>query len=251
MGSSFATRQVRQIARVLTLFVGYGSCWAAGGHAWHGKSHSTHLLRCFGVPCFTIRGLHAVAKSVTVCPLAERGTHWRMLLNAAWHSCTEIQSPPNTQPWYVGIGLGWGLTVDQPFTGFGSQNARLALTTQIWTHTCSCSPQAAARRSPRRGRAYDRPGLSEEEIEEIREAFNLFDTDGSGTVMRGPSLAHFGTTQESLAPVSAPLNSKTSRLLMERWCNSSGFVQARSIPRSSSRPCRVWDLRPRTQRSTR
>ncbi|CAE7446340.1 Icl1d [Symbiodinium sp. KB8] len=42
--------------------------------------------------------------------------------------------------------------------------------------------QAAARRSPRRGRAYDRPGLSEEEIEEIREAFNLFDTDGSGTI---------------------------------------------------------------------
>ena len=26
----------------------------------------------------------------------------------------------------------------------------------------------------------ERPGLSEEEIEEIREAFNLFDTDGSG-----------------------------------------------------------------------
>ena len=28
----------------------------------------------------------------------------------------------------------------------------------------------------------ERPGLSEEEIEEIREAFNLFDTDGSGTI---------------------------------------------------------------------
>mmetsp|Transcript_6350 Transcript_6350/g.11265 ORF Transcript_6350/g.11265 Transcript_6350/m.11265 type:complete len:165 (-) Transcript_6350:156-650(-) len=28
----------------------------------------------------------------------------------------------------------------------------------------------------------DRPGLSEDEIEEIREAFNLFDTDGSGTI---------------------------------------------------------------------
>lgn len=48
--------------------------------------------------------------------------------------------------------------------------------------------QAATRRSsPRRGRAYDRPGLSEEEIEEIREAFNLFDTDGSGE--RGSCLA--------------------------------------------------------------
>lgn len=29
-------------------------------------------------------------------------------------------------------------------------------------------------------KTYERPGLSEEEIEEIREAFNLFDTDGSG-----------------------------------------------------------------------
>ncbi|GLE08444.1 hypothetical protein PINS_up019627 [Pythium insidiosum] len=28
-------------------------------------------------------------------------------------------------------------------------------------------------------KTYERPGLSEEEIEEIREAFNLFDTDGS------------------------------------------------------------------------
>eukprot|EP00451_Oxyrrhis_marina_P046516 CAMPEP_0204449346 /NCGR_PEP_ID=MMETSP0470-20130426/99792_1 /ASSEMBLY_ACC=CAM_ASM_000385 /TAXON_ID=2969 /ORGANISM="Oxyrrhis marina" /LENGTH=294 /DNA_ID=CAMNT_0051449163 /DNA_START=53 /DNA_END=939 /DNA_ORIENTATION=+ len=29
---------------------------------------------------------------------------------------------------------------------------------------------------------YDRPGLTEDEIDEIREAFNLFDTDGSGTI---------------------------------------------------------------------
>eukprot|EP01067_Filipodium_phascolosomae_P006463 Filipodium_phascolosomae@DN4721_c0_g1_i2.p1 len=29
---------------------------------------------------------------------------------------------------------------------------------------------------------YERPGLTEDEIEEIREAFNLFDTDGSGTI---------------------------------------------------------------------
>ena len=34
----------------------------------------------------------------------------------------------------------------------------------------------------RRGKIIERPGLSEEEIEEIREAFNLFDTDGSGTI---------------------------------------------------------------------
>ena len=31
-------------------------------------------------------------------------------------------------------------------------------------------------------KSYERPGLTEEEIEEIREAFNLFDTDGSGTI---------------------------------------------------------------------
>ena len=40
-------------------------------------------------------------------------------------------------------------------------------------------------RTPQRGRGHkviERPGLSEEEIEEIREAFNLFDTDGSGTI---------------------------------------------------------------------
>ena len=28
----------------------------------------------------------------------------------------------------------------------------------------------------------ERPGLTEDEIEEIREAFNLFDTDGSGKI---------------------------------------------------------------------
>lgn len=32
----------------------------------------------------------------------------------------------------------------------------------------------------RKGR--DRPGLTADEVEEIREAFNLFDTDGSGTI---------------------------------------------------------------------
>jgi hypothetical protein len=41
-----------------------------------------------------------------------------------------------------------------------------------------------SRRTPTRkpAKTYERPGLSEEEIEEIREAFNLFDTDGSGTI---------------------------------------------------------------------
>ena len=29
---------------------------------------------------------------------------------------------------------------------------------------------------------YERPGLTEDEIEEIKEAFDLFDTDGSGSI---------------------------------------------------------------------
>merc|ERR1719272_1846654 len=34
----------------------------------------------------------------------------------------------------------------------------------------------------RRKLTYERPGLTEDEIDEIREAFNLFDTDGSGMI---------------------------------------------------------------------
>lgn len=34
----------------------------------------------------------------------------------------------------------------------------------------------------RRKLTYERPGLTEDEIDEIREAFNLFDTTGSGTI---------------------------------------------------------------------
>ena len=30
--------------------------------------------------------------------------------------------------------------------------------------------------------AYERPGLTVDEVEEIKEAFDLFDTDGSGTI---------------------------------------------------------------------
>ena len=37
-------------------------------------------------------------------------------------------------------------------------------------------------KSPVRRKAFERPGLTEDEIEEIREAFNLFDTDGSGMI---------------------------------------------------------------------
>jgi len=40
------------------------------------------------------------------------------------------------------------------------------------------APQAGGRRKL----TYERPGLTEDEIDEIREAFNLFDTDGSGTI---------------------------------------------------------------------
>mmetsp|Transcript_21379 Transcript_21379/g.19450 ORF Transcript_21379/g.19450 Transcript_21379/m.19450 type:complete len:171 (-) Transcript_21379:22-534(-) len=43
--------------------------------------------------------------------------------------------------------------------------------------------KALTKGTPKRPtKSYDRPGLSDEEIEEIREAFNLFDTDGSGTI---------------------------------------------------------------------
>ena len=38
------------------------------------------------------------------------------------------------------------------------------------------------RRTPAAGRKAKKPGLSEEQIEEIREAFNLFDTDHSGSI---------------------------------------------------------------------
>ena len=37
-------------------------------------------------------------------------------------------------------------------------------------------------RGPAKGKPVERPGLTEDEIEEIREAFNLFDTDNSGTI---------------------------------------------------------------------
>jgi hypothetical protein len=52
---------------------------------------------------------------------------------------------------------------------------------------------AASRKLPAKGKVgktYERPGLSEEEIEEIREAFNLFDTDGSGTWFVGGARPH-------------------------------------------------------------
>lgn len=47
------------------------------------------------------------------------------------------------------------------------------------------NPKPSAMRSKSPGgarRGVERRGLTEDEIEEIREAFNLFDTDGSGTI---------------------------------------------------------------------
>ena len=41
---------------------------------------------------------------------------------------------------------------------------------------------APGQRSPIRRRVFERPGLTEDEIEEIREAFALFDTDGNGRI---------------------------------------------------------------------
>lgn len=43
-------------------------------------------------------------------------------------------------------------------------------------------PGGRAGASPAPRRRVERPGLTADEIEEVREAFSLFDTDGSGTV---------------------------------------------------------------------
>ena len=42
--------------------------------------------------------------------------------------------------------------------------------------------KSGGQRSPIRRRVFERPGLTEDEIEEIREAFALFDTDGNGMI---------------------------------------------------------------------
>lgn len=58
----------------------------------------------------------------------------------------------------------------------------------------------------------ERPGLTEDEIEELREAFNLFDTEATGKIDPRFPLPY---------------------------------------PDSSNRPCRVWDSSPRTRQSSR
>ena len=48
----------------------------------------------------------------------------------------------------------------------------------------SKNPRGAlgGQKSPVRRKAFERPGLTEDEIEEIREAFNLFDTENTGKI---------------------------------------------------------------------
>jgi len=42
--------------------------------------------------------------------------------------------------------------------------------------------QAKGSRQNWKASGYIRPGLTEDEVEEIKEAFDLFDTDGSGSI---------------------------------------------------------------------
>mmetsp|Transcript_21834 Transcript_21834/g.43332 ORF Transcript_21834/g.43332 Transcript_21834/m.43332 type:complete len:166 (+) Transcript_21834:30-527(+) len=45
--------------------------------------------------------------------------------------------------------------------------------------------RGSARKKQEQKQSYDRPGLSQEEVEELQEAFNLFDTDQTGTIDSG------------------------------------------------------------------
>lgn len=56
----------------------------------------------------------------------------------------------------------------------------LALSMQASAAASSSRGTKAGGSGATAGRSYERSGLTAEEIEEIREAFNLFDTDGSG-----------------------------------------------------------------------
>ena len=76
------------------------------------------------------------------------------------------------------------------------------------------------RRSPKRTtRTYERPGLSKEEIEEIREAFNLFDTDGSGLFCSSCE-AHLMKPQNCLIPM--PVQVQLIRVSSSQSCSHSG-----------------------------
>lgn len=66
-------------------------------------------------------------------------------------------------------------------------------------------------------KSYERPGLSEEEIEEIREAFNLFDTDGSGAFQT--SVLARAARRAPLAPSARPRarNAAWGARVRPRW----------------------------------
>ena len=55
----------------------------------------------------------------------------------------------------------------------------LDLSLIIWIFTDQMSRQPKSKFNANK---YIRPGLTEDEIEEIKEAFDLFDTDGSGSI---------------------------------------------------------------------
>ena len=65
------------------------------------------------------------------------------------------------------------------FQDFGLQTAAADLSGLQTLTTRNPSPPARSVMPPRKAK---KPGLSEEQIEEIREAFNLFDTDHSGSI---------------------------------------------------------------------
>ncbi len=50
------------------------------------------------------------------------------------------------------------------------------------TSSASAAGGLGSRAKESKEASYQRPGLSQEEVEELKEAFNLFDTDGSGTI---------------------------------------------------------------------
>merc|ERR1712178_98538 len=62
---------------------------------------------------------------------------------------------------------------------------------KIFLTTMSKRGKSKAPEKPKRFRAEDfaRPGLSEDEVEEIKEAFDLFDNDGSGAISVNESTA--------------------------------------------------------------
>lgn len=97
------------------------------------------------------------------------------------------------------------------------------------------------------GAGSDKPGLSEEEIEEIREAFNLFDTEGTGMCVCGCVdlyEAWMWNRRQAGAASSCSIRSDPDPLLPVN-------VQAPSTSRSSRARCSRWASTRRTTRSSR